>query len=272
MAQGKLSGRVAIVCGAGSVADGISNGMATAVLFAREGARVFAVDRDIELARETQRMVRTEGGECELHQADVGDDTQVMRMVSACVERFGGVDVLFNNVGIHIRGGPLEESPADFERVVRVNLTAMYYTIRAALPHMLKAGRGSIINNSSVAGIRAMLPNAAYAASKAGVLGLTQNVGVTYAGKGIRCNAVVPGYIATPRVTRRLSMESCSDPQVFEAKLKERARQVPSGRLGEAWDIANAVLFLAGDDSKYVNATSIVVDGGLSASTTGEPW
>ena len=270
--MGRLNGKVALVCGAGSVADGVSNGMATAITFAREGAKVFAVDRDIDLARETERVIREAGGDCTLFRADVSKEDEVNAMVERCGSHYGSIDVLFNNVGIHIRGGPLEESPQEFDRVMRVNLTSMYLTIRAVLPHMLEKGHGSIVNNSSVAGIRAMLPNVAYAASKGAVIQLTQNVGVTYARRGIRCNAVLPGYIATPRVTRRLTQESGTDRDLYETKLAERARQVPSGRHGEPWDIANAVLFLASDEAKYVNATTLVVDGGLSASTTGEPW
>lgn len=271
MDSSRLKDRVALVCGAGSVADGLSIGMATSVLFAREGAKVFAVNRSLDHAQGTRLAIAKAGGECTLHQADVSDEEQVHKMVEACIARYGRVDVLYNNVGIYLRGGPLEESPADFERIMRVNLTSMYLTIRAVVPHMISQQRGAIVNVSSVAGIRAMAPNAAYAASKAAVLALSQNVGLTYATRGIRCNAVVPGYIETPRVTTRLREQS-SDASDYELRLAKSAQQVPTGRMGDPWDVAHASLFLACDESKYVNATSLVVDGGLSASTTGQPW
>lgn len=245
--------------------------MATSVLFSREGAKVFAVNRSLDHAQPTLRVIREEGGECDLHQADISDEGQVRDTVARCIERFGQIDVLYNNVGTYLRGGVLEEEPADFQRIMQANLTAMYLTIRAVLPHMLAQGRGTIVNVSSVSGLRAMAPNAAYAASKAAVLALTQNVGATYAARGIRCNAVVPGYIATPRVTSRLQAQS-SDAADYERRLAAAACQVPSGRMGDAWDVAHAALFLACDESRYVNATSLVVDGGLSASTTGQPW
>lgn len=267
----KFEGKVVIVAGAGAVESGLSNGMATAVTFARQGAKVFAVDRDLALARETARMIDSEGGDCQLHQCDVTDQAQVDAMVAACVERYGRVDVLFNNVGIHIRGC-LSEEPAEFDRVMRVNLNSFFLTMRAVLPHMLAQGGGAIVNNSSVAGIRSMLPTAGYSASKGAVIQLSQNVGVTYASKGIRCNVILPGYIATPRVTWRIAREAGEDKELFDSKLAERATQVPSGKFGEAWDVANAVAFLASDDAKYINATSLVIDGGLSASTTGLPW
>jgi NAD(P)-dependent dehydrogenase (short-subunit alcohol dehydrogenase family) len=139
----------------------------------------------------------------------------------------------------------------------------MYLTCRAVIPLMLRQGGGSIVNNASTAGIRFTYPNVGYAASKGAVRQLTQNIGVQYAAQGIRCNAVLPGYIATPRITDRLKR---SNPKDYEEKIRERQEQVPAGRLGTAWDVAYAVLYLASDEAAFVNATDLVVDGGQTAS------
>ena len=165
--------------------------------------------------------------------------------------------------------GPLEVKEEDWDRLMTVNVKSMFLACRAVIPHMLKQGGGSIINNSSTAGIRFTYANVAYAASKGAVKQLSQNIGVQYAAKGIRCNAVMPGYIATPRITDRLKR---SNPQDYDAKIKERAMGVPTGTLGSAWDVAYGVLYLASDESKFVNATELVIDGGQTASTTGKVW
>jgi NAD(P)-dependent dehydrogenase (short-subunit alcohol dehydrogenase family) len=265
----RLQDKVAIVAGAGAIAEGWSNGKAAAVLFAREGARVFAVDRDLAAAEETCAIIRAEGGFCRAHQCDVSRADEVDAMVAACVETYGGVDVLFNNVGLQVVGGPLELAEPDWDRLMTINVKSMYLTCRAVIPVMLRQGGGSIINNASTAGIRFTYANVGYAASKGAVRQLTQNIGVQYAARGIRCNAVLPGYIATPRITDRLKR---SNPTDYEAKIEERRRAVPAGRLGSAWDVAYAVLYLASDESAFVNATEIVIDGGQTASVTGKVW
>jgi len=267
--MGRLQGKVAIVSGAGSIAEGWSNGKATAVLFAREGAKVFAVDRDLRAAEETRSIILAEGGECTAHQCDVSIAADVEKMIAACLNAYGRVDILFNNVGVQTVGGPLELSEADWDRLMTVNVKSMYLTCRAAIPAMLKQGGGAIVNNSSTAGIRFTYPNVGYAASKGAVRQLTQNIGVQYAAKGIRCNAVLPGYIATPRIMDRLKR---SNPDDYEEKIHERLSQVPAGRLGTAWDVAYAVLYLASDEAAFVNATELVVDGGQTASVTGKIW
>ncbi len=265
----RLSDKVAIVGGAGSIAEGWSNGKATAVLFAREGARVFAVDCDLEAANETRDIIRSEGGECIAHQCDVSIAAEVEAMVAACLAAYGRIDVLFNNVGMQVVGGPLEVTEEDWDRVMSVNVKSMYLTCRAVIPHMLRRGGGSIINNASTAGIRFTYANVAYSASKGAVKQLSQNIGVQYAARGIRCNCVMPGYIATPRITDRLRR---SDPADYERKIDERRKAVPSGRLGSAWDVAYGVLYLACDESSFVNATELIIDGGQTASTTGKVW
>lgn len=267
--MGRVQNKVAIVAGAGSIAEGWSNGKATAVLLAREGAKVFAVDRNPDAANETRDAIRSEGGECTAYRCDVSVAAEVDAMVAACIAAYGRVDILFNNVGMQVVGGPLEVSEADWDKLMAVNVKSMYLSCRAVIPHMLKQGGGSIINNSSTAGIRFTYANVAYAASKGAVKQLSQNIGVQYAAKGIRCNAVMPGYIATPRITDRLKR---SNPQDYDMKIKERAQAVPTGTLGSAWDVAYGVLYLASDESNFVNATELVIDGGQTASTTGKVW
>jgi NAD(P)-dependent dehydrogenase (short-subunit alcohol dehydrogenase family) len=267
--MGRLEGKVAIVAGAGAIAEGWGNGKATAVLFAREGARVFAVDRDLEAARETEAIIRAEGGECTAHRADVASAAEVDAMVTACLAAYGRIDVLFNNVGIQIVGGPLEIAEEEFERLMAVNVKSMYLTCRAVIPVMLRQGGGAIVNNASTAGIRYTYPNVGYAASKGAVLQLTQSIGVQYASRGIRCNAVLPGYIATPRITARLKR---SNPDDWEDKLKERLDQLPAARFGTGWDIAHAVLYPASDEAAFVTAAELVVDGGQSAAAAGKVW
>jgi NAD(P)-dependent dehydrogenase (short-subunit alcohol dehydrogenase family) len=265
----RLKDKVAIVAGAGSIAEGWSNGKATAVLFAREGAKVFAVDRDRKAADDTCAIIKSEGGEATAHQCDVSLAREVDAMVEACIARYGRVDVLFNNVGMQVVGGPLEVTEEDWDKLMTVNVKSMYLACRAVIPHMLRQGGGSIINNSSTAGIRFTYANVAYAASKGAVKQLSQNIGVQYAARGIRCNAVMPGYIATPRITDRLRR---SNPADYDEKIRERQMAVPSGKLGSAWDVAYGVLYLASDESQFVNATELVIDGGQTASVTGKVW
>lgn len=265
----RLEGKVAIVAGAGSIAEGWSNGKATAVLFAREGAKVFAVDQNMDAAKETCSIISGESGECIPYRCDVSDAAEVDTMVATCVKTYGRVDVLFNNVGLQVIGGPLEVKEEDWDRLMRVNVKSMYLTCRSVIPQMLKQGGGSIINNSSTAGIRFTYANVAYSASKGAVKQLSQNIGVQYAARGIRCNCVMPGYIATPRITDRLKR---SNPKDYDEMIKARQMAVPTGALGSAWDVAYGVLYLASDKSRFVNATELVIDGGQTASTTGKVW
>ena len=262
----RLKGKVAIVVGAGSSKGGLSIGMATAVVFAREGAKVFAVDVGLDHLAETKQRIEAIGGEVALHECDVADGAAVDGMVKACVARWGRVDVLFNNVGIQAVGGPLELSEENFDRLMRVNVKGMFFTCRAVLPHMIAQGGGAIVNNASVGALRYSYPAVGYMASKGAVLSLTTGVGLQHAAQGIRCNAVVPGYITSERMTARFKQELGDN---WMDEVRKREKNVPSGTLGEPWDIAHAVLFLASDEAKYVNGTKLVVDGGLSMTTTG---
>jgi NAD(P)-dependent dehydrogenase (short-subunit alcohol dehydrogenase family) len=263
---GRLAGKVSIVCGAGSSAGGLSNGMATAVVFAREGASVLAADIDLACMEETRARLAQYDVECAFVRCDVASKQDIEAMAQACIDRFGRIDILMNNVGVQAVGGPLEVSEDDFDRLMRINVKGMFLTCRAVIPSMLRQGGGAIVNNSSVAAIRYSYPSVAYAASKGAVQQLTQNIGLQYAAKGIRCNSVLPGYIATERIISRFKK---SHGDRWPEMIAERERQVPCGRLGEPWDIAHAALFLASDEAKYITGIGLIVDGGQSASTTG---
>jgi NAD(P)-dependent dehydrogenase (short-subunit alcohol dehydrogenase family) len=265
----RLKDKVAIVSGAGSIAEGWSNGKATAVLFAREGAKVFAVDCDMKAAQETCAIITSAGGKATPYCCDVSCAAEVAAMVVACLDTYGRIDVLFNNVGMQIVGGPLDVKEEDWDKLMTVNVKSMFLTCRAVIPHMIRQGGGSIINNSSTAALRFTYANVAYAASKGAVKQLSQNIGVQYAAKNIRCNSVMPGYIATPRITERLKRSNLNN---YEDKIKERQMAVPTGTLGSAFDVAYGVLYLASDESRFVNATELVIDGGQTASVTGKVW
>jgi NAD(P)-dependent dehydrogenase (short-subunit alcohol dehydrogenase family) len=261
--SGRLRDKVAIVVGAGKTpGDTIGNGQATAILFAREGARVLLVDRVAAAAEETRELIAKEGGEARVCTADVTSSDDCARLTAACVEAFGRVDVLHNNVGIGDLGGPVETSEAAWRRVLDVNLTTMFLTCKHVLPHMERAGRGAIVNVSSLAAIRfAPFPMLAYSASKAGVNAFTQSIAMQYAERGIRANAIMPGLIETPMamegIAARLGMP--------KAELKKRRdAAVPMKRMGEAWDVAWAAVYLASDEARYVTGVVLPVDGGLA--------
>lgn len=265
----RLSERVALVLGAGSVAPGWGNGKAISVLFAREGARVFAVDRALAAARETTEIVAGEGGEATPYAADVTDGAAVEAAIAACLKAFGRIDVLVNNVGGSAPGGPAEMDEAVWDRQMETNLRYVYLSCKHALPVMERQGAGAVVNIASVAGLRHIGHDiAAYAASKAGLIQFTRVTAVSYAGKGVRLNTVVPGLMHTPLVEHRLAGERGGGDAA--ALVAARRRQPPMGRMGDAWDVAHAALFLAGDESKYVTGTEIIVDGGLMA-TSAQP-
>ena len=261
----RLRDKVALVTGAGSIGPGWGNGKATSVLFAREGARVFAVDLNLEAAEETRGIVEGEGGVCRTHRADVSKAEQVGAMVGACLEAFGRLDVLVNNVGIVTLGGPVETDEADWDRVNDVNLKSVYLTAKHALPVMERQGGGAIVTIASIAAIRwTGVPYAGYYATKAALLGLSRGIALQYAAKGIRSNCVLPGLMDTPMVRASLSHSygAGGDP---EKLIAARSAQCPTGRMGDAWDVAHACLYLASDEAKYVTATELVVDGGITA-------
>jgi len=259
----RLKNKVAIVVGAGSTpGDTLGNGRATGILFAREGASVMLVDRDFESAEETNRMIDAEGGESFAFKADITSAEDCRRMADACVEKYGRIDVLHNNVGIGIGGGPVELAEEDWDKVIDTNLKGMYLTCKYVLPYMEKQGSGAIVNISSRASIRHLpYPMLAYTASKGGVNALTRSIAMQYAHQGIRVNCVLPGLINTPMaiegVSAGLGIEK-------EELIRLRGELVPMKHMGDAWDVAYASLFLASDEAKYITGVVLPVDGGIS--------
>jgi NAD(P)-dependent dehydrogenase (short-subunit alcohol dehydrogenase family) len=261
--SGRLQGRIAVVTGAGSVGPGWGNGRATAVRFAEEGARIFAVDRDLESTRETVERVKAVNGEIVVHACDVTDSASVAAMVKACLERFGRIDILMNNVGGSAHGGPVELSEEAWDAQVDSNLKSVFLTCKHVLPVMEKQKSGSIINVASTSGIRFTGAfQVGYAATKAGVIQLTRVVAVQYAAKGVRVNTIIPGQLHTPMVEARLARQRAGGD--VEALLAQRLARIPIGFAGDGRDTANAALFLASDEARFVTGTEIVVDGGMS--------
>ena len=262
--SGRLDGKVALITGAGSVGPGWGNGRATATLFAREGARVVAVDRDTAAAESTRQIIESEGNACAVETADVTDSAQIERVIAAACEHWGGLHVLVNNVGGSVPGGPVELSEEDWAAQLDFNLTSAFLTTRCALPVMEAQGSGAIVNISSVAGLRFIgNHHAAYAAAKAGLVQFTKAVGVQYAARGVRCNSISVGLMHTPLVETRLAAQYAGGE--LDALIAKRHAQVPMGRMGSGWDVAHAALYLASDDAAYVTAADLVVDGGLTA-------
>jgi NAD(P)-dependent dehydrogenase (short-subunit alcohol dehydrogenase family) len=259
----RLENKVAIVVGAGSTrGETMGNGRATAILFAREGASVFLVDRDRDSVQETKAMIDVEKGVSSVCVADVTRADDCKRMAAECIAAYGRIDVLHNNVGIGTLGGPVELSEAEWDRVMNVNLKAMFLTCKYVLPHMEQQGSGAIINISSMAAVRfAPYPMLPYSASKAGVNALTRSMAMQYAARGIRANAIMPGLIRTPMAIEGIVAALGIDK---EELIRARDRAVPMGHMGDAWDVAYAALFLASDEAKYVTGVVLPVDGGLS--------
>ncbi len=261
---GRLAGKVALVTGAGSVGPGWGNGRAAAVLFAREGARVVVVDRDRAAAAETARLIADSKGEVLIVEADVTDLASVTAMAETAIKQFGRIDVLLNNVGGSITGGPVEMSVDDFRRQIDINLTSVFITCKVVLPTMVEQGGGAIVNVGSIGGLRHLgHDHVGYSAAKSALVQFTRQIAVRYAPDNIRCNTVIPGMIDTPLLEHRVARQKGrADLATLRAEAKTR---VPLGRRGDAWDVAYAALFLACDESKYVTGTEILVDGGLMA-------
>jgi len=259
----RLKGKIAIVTGAGSIGPGWGNGKAAAVLYAREGGRVYAVDCNLEAVEETKAIIDREGGECAIQKVDVSQAEQVEAMVERCIESYGRIDILHNNVGIVEVGGPLEITEENWDRLLAVNAKSVFLTCKYCIPYMVKQDGGAIVNISSIASIRYTgYPSASYNASKGAINQLTQNVAIQYADKGIRANCVLPGLINTPLVTKSLVGAFC-DGEV-EEMIKRRDSMCPMKKMGDAWDVAHAALFLASDEAKYITGANLVVDGGIS--------
>src|SRR5215471_2502242 len=234
----RLKGKVAMVVGAGSIGPGWGNGKATAVTFAREGAQVFCVDRNPAAAEE---------------------------MVAACMKAFGRIDVLDNNVGIAEMGSVVEVAESEWDRVFAVNLKSAYLAMKHVIPVMVKQGGGSIINISSIASIRHVgISYVSYGTSKAAMNQMTRTTAVEFAARHVRVNAILPGLMKTPMVEHSAGLAQSYARGDVEAMWRARDAQVPMGHMGDAWDVANAALFLASDESRYITGIELVVDGGLT--------
>jgi len=259
----RLQDKVAIVTGAGSVGPGWGNGRAIAVRFAGEGAKVFAVDRDLQKLAETVSLVRDSGGVIETQRCDVTDSSAVATMVQACVDAWGRIDVLVNNVGGSAPGGPVEMSEEVWDAQVDLNLKSVFLTCKHVLAVMERQASGAIVNVASTSGLRwTGAAQVAYAATKAGVIQLSRVVAVQYAAKGIRVNTVVPGQLHTPMVEARLARQRAGGD--VEALLRQRQARIPIPFMGDGRDTANAALFLASDEARFITGTEIVVDGGMT--------
>ncbi len=254
MTKLRLENKVAIVTGAGSIAAGIGNGRATAVLFAREGAKVLLVDLNPAAAEETLAIIRQEDGEAEVFGADVSNADDCRFIVEHAMKRWGKLDILDNNVGISGPGNVVDVDEKTWDRVMMVNVKSMFLTSKFAVPAMAANGGGSIINISSLSALRprGLTP---YSASKGAVIALTKAMAVDHAKDGIRVNCVVPGPVYTPMVYHRRGTSE---------ELREKRRQSSLlGTEGTGWDIAYAVLFLASDEARWITGVILPVDGGV---------
>ena len=257
-----LTGKTVVVAGGGSVAPGWSIGRASCVTYARLGATVCVLDRDLESAQETVRLIEAEGGSASAYRTDMALEADIVETFREIAARFEAIDVLHHNVGIGKTGGPMETTAEDLDRIHSVNVKSLMLSCQAVLPGMAERGSGAIISIASVAGMRYLgYPHLAYCTTKAAVIQMTRMIAQQYAAQGIRANTVVPGLIDTPRVSANVA-------HMFSESLDEakaaRARQVPMQRMGTAWEVANACAFLASDAASYVTGTEIVVDGGIT--------
>jgi NAD(P)-dependent dehydrogenase (short-subunit alcohol dehydrogenase family) len=250
----RLQGKVAIVTGAGSRAEGIGNGRATAVLFAREGARVLCVDQSKDAAETTRAMIAGEGGAAAVFQADVTRSADCRAMVDEALRRWGRLDILDNNVGIGGRATVVEVEEPDWDHMMRVNVTSMMLASKHAIPAMARGGGGAIVNISSISALRprGLTP---YTVSKGAVIALTRAMAVDHAAQGIRVNCIAPGPVYTPMVSAGGMSAELRD---------QRRRASPLGIEGTGWDVANAALFLASDEARYITGVVLPVDGGVT--------
>jgi len=261
----KLDGKVALVTGCGSIGNSLSNGRAISIALARQGATVFGLDRNLESAEKTRALIAAEGGTCYVQACDVTRPEEISTVMQDCIAQAGRLDILVNNVGESLPGDPLTMSAEVWQQQFDLNVKSAFLTIKEALPTMIEQGQGSIINISSVAGIRYIgKPQVAYSASKAALMQMSKTTAVIHARKGIRVNCVLPGLMHTALIDRLADKYAQGDTQGF---IEHRDNQIPTGKMGSAWDVAHAVAFLASDEAHYINGTEIVVDGGFTATT-----
>ena len=257
----RLQGKVAIVTGAGATGSGdfVGIGQAISILFAQQGASVLLVDCDERNADTTLAMIREQGGEASIFAADVTSNDDCRQMAAAAQSRYGNINILINNVGISGPGSVTDVDEAFWDTVMDVNLKSVMLTSKHAIPQMIQAGGGSIVNLSSIVGLRAGSgrPSHPYAASKSGIIGLSNSMAVHYGRDNIRVNCIAPGHIHSPMVARHTSPEM----------LDLRRRAGPLGTEGTPWDVAYAALFLASDEARWISGATLPVDAGLLAAT-----
>lgn len=260
---GRLAGKVAVVTGAGSRGEGVGNGKAAAILFAREGAQVLCADQVASRAEETVVAISGEGGTASVFECDVSRTEDCQRLAAAAVERYGRLDILQNNVGIPSNQSLDEITEDAWDHVMAVNVKSMVLAAQAVVPHMLANGAGSIINISSIAGLRAYPPRStAYTTSKAAVVGLTLALAGQLGGKGVRVNCIAPGQVFTPLVAERLDAQG-------------RQRRATSGLIkdeGSAWDIGWAAVYLASDEARWVTGQVLTIDAGITITIPGNQY
>jgi NAD(P)-dependent dehydrogenase (short-subunit alcohol dehydrogenase family) len=251
----RLKGKVAVVTGAAPRGEGVGNGMATAILFAREGAKVVLVNRSAERAEKLAKQIKGEGGEASVFAGDVARPEVCEAMAAHAVKTFGRLDILHNNVGIGAPGTPETVKLGDWHKVIEANLTTTMLCTKACLPRMKAGGGGSVIMVSSIAGALGLMgsPGAvAYSTAKAGLHGFTMSVAADYATQNIRANCIVVGSVHTPMVAH------------LGAEARERRKNmVPMQTEGTAWDIAHGAVYLASDESRWVTGITLPIDGGL---------
>ncbi|RFC64187.1 SDR family oxidoreductase [Fulvimarina endophytica] len=258
----RLKDKVVFFSGAGSIGPGWGNGKAAAVAMAREGARIFALDVNADAVEETASIIREEGNRVETFVCDVSKGDQVEAAVKACMEAFGRIDVLDNNVGVIDPGGPEDLTEAQWDRLMAINVKSIYLTCRNILPIMTKQGGGAIVNVSSIASTHSLGYSCiSYSASKGAVNAFTRDIALNYGPKGIRCNTILPGLMNTPLI------HAGNVTSVYgstEEMVRQRDALVPIGKMGDGWDVAWASVFLASDEAKHITGIELVVDGGIT--------
>lgn len=264
-----LKDKVALVTGIGQSGalsgETWGNGAAIARVLCRNGAKVFGCDLNLSAARYTASRLHADDGTCDVIAADVTSSSDVQKVVSAVLAKHGRIDILVNNVGMTAPGDPASMSEAVWDQQIDLNLKSVYLCCHAVLPIMERQGSGVVVNNASIAGLRYLgKPQVAYAAAKAAVIQFTKVTAVEYAKRGVRLNTVVPGLMYTPLVENLMNSGSEADREVYR-RITEH--NVPMGNMGDAFDVANAAVFLMSDSAKYITGQKLVVDGGITSST-----
>lgn len=262
-----LKGKIVLITGLGqSQPGGWGIGAATAVLLARQGAKIFGGNRTLASTISTKKIIEDEGGVCDILETDVTSSESVKALVDCCIAKHGRIDILVNNVGRSEPGCPATMSEEVWDSQIEINLRSVFLTCHYVLPIMEKQGAGAVVSVASIAGLRYIgKPQVGYSATKAAIMQFMKTTAVIYASKGVRLNTVVPGLMDTPYTKGLVSkFGKCGE---YEEYMKMRNAQVPSGKMGDAWDVAHAALFLVSNEAKYITGQKIVVDGGITSST-----